>query len=62
MGVTTKDIDAFLAIAENEVHRVESYISATIGFNPQAGLTKISENTVSKISEIYCNTDLESNE
>ena len=37
MGVTTKDIDAFLAIAENEVHRVESYISATIGFMELSG-------------------------
>ena len=32
MGVSTKDLAAFLEIAENEVHRVESYISATIGF------------------------------
>ena len=32
MGVSTKDLDAFLEIAENEVHEVESYISATLGF------------------------------
>ena len=32
MGVSTKDLDAFLEIAENAIHRVESYISATIGF------------------------------
>jgi hypothetical protein len=33
MGVAVKEyLDAFLKIAENEVHGVESYISATIGY------------------------------